>query len=117
MKVRLKPAPANRENVRGWLRPDVDYVVLSVEVLGDESAYRIVTEDNATPALFESSLFDVTDESVPGLWVQVSQAHGKPDQRMPRAWSADGFWEAFFDGDPGARRAYARALVDLMAAA
>jgi hypothetical protein len=107
MKVRLKANEAKKESIRGWLREGQEYTVLSVEVMGAEkSAYRIATSDNDTPALFEVIAFDITDNRLPASWVAVQVEGLEVIQMMPIAWSENGFWEAYFDGDNAARKQY-----------
>jgi len=86
MKVKLRPEAAGRDNVRGWLRVGREYVALSVEsITGNRMAYRIVSEDNRTPALFGVSLFDVVDGRIPESWVAV-RAERDMVHFMPAGW-------------------------------
>ena len=115
MKVKLRPEAAGRDNVRGWLRVGREYVALSVEsITGNRMAYRIVSEDNRTPALFGVSLFDVVDGRIPESWVAV-RAERDMVHFMPAGWGEAGFWEAFFDGDPPAARAFEEQVTELQA--
>jgi hypothetical protein len=113
MKVTLRPEAAGRDNVRGWLRLEYEYVVLSIEsIAGDTMAYRIVSEDNHTPALFEISLFDVVDNRIPPSWIVVP-VEGTMLHFMPAGWAESGFWEALFDGDPAATEAFGEQVREL----
>lgn len=116
MRVELKRERAGEPKVRGWLKPDTLYLVLSVEATGagaSGTSYRIESEDNRTPALYEPGLFRQVDGQIPSCWIAV-QAEGLPLELMPASWAEDGFWERFFDGDPAARREY-EAAVKMMA--
>ena len=106
MRVRLKSVQeAKKADVRGWLRPDEDYAVLAIEHLpGRVVAYRIATRQG-TPALFEASLFAITDPRVDDAWVVQYKDSGEVEL-MPGLWSAPGFWEDFFDGNPRAVARY-----------
>ncbi len=114
MKVRLKANEAKKESIRGWLREGQEYTVLSVEVMGvDKNAYRIAADDNATPALFEVTAFEITDSRLPPSWIAVQVEGVQVIQMMPIAWSENGFWEAYFDGDTAARKQYDADLIIL----
>ncbi|MCG8417845.1 MAG: hypothetical protein MJE77_07875 [Proteobacteria bacterium] len=116
MKVVLKSAEAaDKPNVRGWLRRDTVYLVLAVESSGTSAtAYRIESEDNRTPALFETDLFSIVDNRVSSCWVVVKDENC-PLQFMPAAWNEDDFWDRFFDGDADARRAYEEVIQTMRA--
>lgn len=108
MRVVLRAEVADTANVRGWLKAGKDYTVLSVEAAGagvSANVYRIQSDDNATPALFEAKLFRLVDARIPSCWIVVQQ-DDLPIQLMPASWAEDGYWERFFDGDPAARREY-----------
>ena len=114
MKVRLKENEGKKQSIRGWLREGQEYTVLSVEVMGtDKSAYRIVADDNVTPALFEVTSFEITDNRLPPSWVIVQVEGIQIIQMMPIAWSKKGFWEAYFDSDATARKQYNEDLMVL----
>lgn len=114
MKVRLKANEAKKESIRGWLRERQEYTVLSIEVIGtDKNAYRIAADDNATPALFEVTAFEITDNRLPASWVAVQVEGVQVIQMMPIAWSKNNFWEEYFDGDATAREQYETDLVVL----
>ncbi len=110
MRVRLRSAQeAKRADVRGWLRPDEDYAVLAIEHLPERVvAYRIATRQG-TPALFEASLFAITDPRADEAWV-VQYNDAGDVELVPEPWSAPGFWEDFFDGNPGAVARYHEVL-------
>ncbi len=109
MKVILKPKATNAPNVRGWLEQSRPYFVLAVEATSNGASwYRIESEDNETPALFEADLFEIVDPSIPAAWIVVRQGN-LPLQLMPTSWSDDGFWERFFDGDTTAQEDYEEA--------
>ena len=113
MKVVLRPSAVDSSKVRGWLTPHTEYLVLAVEASATgENSYRIESEDNRTPALFEAKLFTLVNNRLPTLWIAVQQ-QDLLLQLMPARWSEDGFWERFFDGDPEACRVYEDAIVKM----
>lgn len=117
MKVRLKEDAGQASNVRGWLRAGREYEVLAVEAAsprGSGSLYRIQSEDNETPALFEAELFVLSDAAIPSNWIVVQEPQ-TPIQLMPASWAEPGYWERFFDGDPQARTDYEAAVRKIVA--
>jgi hypothetical protein len=116
MRVVLKPDAVGAVNVRGWLKAQKQYLVLSVEAAGTGASrnfYRIESEDNNTPALFEADLFRLVDPRLPSCWIAVQQ-EGVSLQLMPASWAGDDYWERFFDGEPAARRKYEDAMRDML---
>lgn len=108
MKVRLLDGAAPTSNVGGWLKPNIDYVVLAIECLGGAPSYRIAAA-NGTPALFEPSLFEIVDASVDPDWI-VRHSDGGSTELIPARWSEPGFWESFFDGEEHAVVLYKEVL-------
>ena len=100
---------AQESGVGSWLRPDVEYTVLAIEHLPERvTAYRIVTRQG-TPALFQASLFDITDPRVDRTWVAQCTDLGDTDL-VPGPWNFPGFWESFFNGQPEAVALYQEVL-------
>lgn len=85
-----------------WLTIGKKYHVLSIFVAdGEVPKYRLIGDDGVTPALHTSSQFDVVSDTLPSVW----KAHSVPFkffELAPGSWTAPGFWEAYFDGDPEA---------------
>jgi len=107
VKVRLKKAvpPEVQKGPGRWLQPGNNYTVLAIESGGrGRPEYRIATEIQGTPALFDARLFDIVDARLPSNW--IATAHGEHLEFQPAAWTTAGFWERFFDGDEDARRIY-----------
>jgi hypothetical protein len=69
---------------------------------------RIATRQG-TPALFEVSLFAITDPQVDDGWVVQYNESGEVSL-VPRAWISPGFWEDYFDGKPDAVARYQEVL-------
>jgi hypothetical protein len=83
-----------------WLSRQRDYIVLSIERSGESMKFRIASEMNGTPVLFDSAIFEVVDEAQPGTWIATPTEAGI--ERSPEPWTVTGFWERFFDGEPDA---------------
>lgn len=113
MRVRLRSGQAaEKPNVRGWLRPDDEYVVLAIEVDLRKGVFYRIASRQGTPALFEAELFTVTDPRVDGSWV-VRYNDAGDIGLTPEAWSAPGFWEDYFNQDPVALERF-RAVLSQM---
>ena len=110
MKVRLRGRfEAGKSNVRGWLRADEDYLVLAIEVASDGNVLFRIASLQGTPALFEASLFKITDPRVDEAWIVKYDDSGEIEL-VPELWSTPGFWEDFFDGKPTAVALYHEVL-------
>ena len=100
----------NLDERRAWLTVGQDYVVLSV--LADTTGqvvYRLVGDDQRTPALFDASYFEVTSPTLPENWrIRVPVEGGL--ELAPSAWLVPGFWESYFDGEPEALTSFTAAL-------
>ena len=91
-----------------WLTRDREYEVLELYASPGRSVHlRIESDDAATPALFDSTMFLVTDGSIPPGW-EARLDEGGVLSIGPREWLEPGFWEAYFDRDPAALEAYDR---------
>ncbi len=107
MIVILKPSVMSRENIGGWLNQDTEYVVLEVGTMVNKTYYRIQSEDNQTPALFEASLFRIVDPHLPASWIAMMNNDVFIIKLIPIAWAEEGFWERYFDGNCDALKIYA----------
>jgi hypothetical protein len=56
--------------------------------------------------LFEAECFSTVDETIPANWV-IRIAELGIFELAPKAWLADGFWEAYYDGDAHAAESVA----------
>ncbi len=95
----------------GWLTIGHEYIVLSIYGGKDSVKFRILDDQKVTPALHSAEHFVITDPTVPPDWAFNLNSEEEEWRLGPTAWSADGFWSAFFDGDPSAQ-----ALFDNVAA-
>lgn len=100
---RLNPRlSSHSKECNGWLTIGKEYVVLSVYGRGDRLDYRIIGDDRFTPALQAASQFEIIDGNIPNDWM-FRQYSDSEWVIMPAAWSADGFWVAYFDREASAR--------------
>lgn len=89
------------------LRSDVHHVVLEIYCFPSEGKnyYRIEPRDGGAPGLHDSQHFEITSNVLPAFWV-ASDGEGGALYFRPQDWTAEGFWGAYFDGEPWARRSY-----------
>ncbi|NJQ02477.1 hypothetical protein [Streptomyces zingiberis] len=89
------------------LRPGVEYPVLEVyaEMNGDN--FFRVESGSGNPAMFGSRFFEVQSRRMPECWILRIIEPGSV-LIQPAAWSRQGFWESFFDGEQNARDLYVR---------
>jgi hypothetical protein len=81
-----------------WLTIGNAYYVLEICRSNDCIKYRLVGDFSPTPALHEAEKFEIVSNQIPDGW--VFQLYGRADWTIgPKAWSATGFWESFFDQD------------------
>lgn len=81
------------------------YEVLAIE----DDMYRILTDPQSwpygnDPVLYESSLFEVVDGSIPEFWVEERFEDGSVCQSPPE-WKGC-FFDDFHDGDAASRRIF-----------
>lgn len=101
--IRLnQPTEANSPNQDGWVTVGREYVVLEVCGRGSSLKYRILGDDGVTPALQAAEQFEITSPEIPSDW--IFRVYPPQEWELtPAAWSADGFWMAYFDGDASAK--------------
>jgi hypothetical protein len=112
MKVKILASSISRREVAGRFRAGTEYVVLCIEPLAGKNYYRLVTETDGNPALFDAALFELVDNAISSLWIVVQD--GGCLEFTPEAWSEEGFWEAFFDNEPNAVSVYNEMLARLL---
>ena len=89
-----------------WLTVGKTYPVLAVFVAANGlPKYRLLGDDEVTPALHTANQFEILSGILPSIW----RAHSVPNRYFelaPTSWIVPGFWEAFFDGNPDAVRVF-----------
>ncbi len=83
-----------------WVKLGSVYHVLEIWIEPGQTRFRLVGEE-PTPALFEPEMFEVVSSVVPCTWGITSPKPGCLSF-APEAWKRTGFWEEFFDCEPGA---------------
>jgi hypothetical protein len=99
MKVRAKTIVHDHivdEFDHAELTPGKTYTVFEI----DEECYRVLN-DRDEPILYPKALFDIVDASIPDGWIKQTFEDGVYFVGPPEL-SAVGFYEAYFDGKPGA---------------
>ncbi|ODN43254.1 hypothetical protein [Piscirickettsia litoralis] len=72
------------------------------------NTYRLLSDDDKTPTLFDANQFETVEEKHASSWEVRESATRKVCS--PLAWNKPGFWEEFFDGEPSARAIYQKEL-------
>jgi hypothetical protein len=119
MRVRCIQLPSSAATKAGsrspWLTLGREYVVLSV--LADTAGrvfYRLLSDDQRTPALFGATQFEVTSTNIPKGWcLWVPEEGGL--ELSPAAWLTPGFWESYFDAEEEALRVFNAELTTILA--
>ena len=102
MRVRLRS-----EVEDSWLDHSVVYTVLCLYSLPNGPAFRLLgAAEPTTPAIHPACYFDVVDPTVSPRWVCEIAADGQSVNLEPAAWTSEGFWERYFEGDPVATRIF-----------
>ena len=87
------------EKASAWLTIGKIYYVLSVIYSwSGVLKYRIIGDDQETPALHDARQFETVSSVIPSNWIVISSLD-RGFQMMPKSWSRIGFWEEYFDGD------------------
>lgn len=100
------------ESSSPWLELDAEYDVLEIYCAPRRAIkLRIASDDSATPALFDSTMFMTIDSSIRSSWV-ASVTEGGELRVGPGLWMREGIWEDYFDRDPRAVREYQLGCAD-----
>lgn len=92
------------------LRIGDEFAVLDLSALhGQWTSLNIISFTPDSPSLYDARQFEVVDPTIPDHW--VIEINGNWTTIGPPEFMADGFWEAFHDGEPEAEAIYAAELV------
>ncbi|MGN6686445.1 MAG: hypothetical protein ACTHK1_02795 [Actinomycetales bacterium] len=106
----ISPVDGKPMTDSAWLSVDRVYRVLSVAATPEGSVQlQVVTDDGRSLGWFESAMFMTTDGAIPPNWVARIGDRGAVEL-APARWLVPGFWESFYDLDPGARRVFEEEL-------
>jgi hypothetical protein len=71
-------------------------------------------DDSTTPVLQAAEQFDIVSPEIPSGW--VFRVYPTQEWEItPAAWSNEGFWVAYFDGDAAAEATFERIVLELQA--
>lgn len=102
----LGPLKGQERSESPWVTLDREYLVIAISAVPDgEARVMIVTDDGKSVGWFDSQMFMTSDSSLPPNWTAKIGEGGVIDL-APAAWHAPGFWESYFDRDPGAERTF-----------
>jgi hypothetical protein len=92
-----------------WLTVGKVYHVLEISI--DQRGtikFRLVGDDEKTPALHLWTQFSLASNVIPSCWIVDLRPEVLFSLR-PRTWAGRGFWERYFDGDSLAREQFEEA--------
>lgn len=95
-----------------WLTIGKEYLVLGVYGGGASFKYRLIGDDNYTPALHDAGLFELISPQIPRDWI-FRVYPGAEWEITPAAWATEGFWGAYFDGDVSAKTVFTEVVSTL----
>jgi hypothetical protein len=109
MKVRcvliVNPATRAIEKHSPWIRIGGEYVVLEISAAPNRQVSLRIHLEEGTPGLWDSTMFETTDVTIPSNWVAKVSLQGGLDLG-PERWREPGFWERYFDREPDAVAAF-----------
>ena len=82
-----------------WVREGESYDVIEIYVYPDDRSTYHLLLDRGQMGLFHARYFAVLDGAIPDSWIAYNSLSGTLT-RGPRAWSAPGFLEEYYDDDP-----------------
>ena len=85
-----------------WISVGSDYLVLGVYGRSSSIKLRIIGDDGRTPVLQDAEQFELISRTIPNNW--TFRLLDKNEWEItPIAWSSDGFWVSYFNGDAEAK--------------
>lgn len=104
--IKIFDSKRNIIEYSNWIKLGGVYTVLEIYYEQNKNImYRIITEDNGVPALFEHDMFEVLNGIIPDNWVVYSKM-SHCITIGPEAWSNDDFWESYFNVEKSAIECY-----------
>ncbi len=88
-----------------WLTVGRTYTVLEIFAESNSVDFRLIGDDGKTPAYHDAQQFEVVTDAIPKEWC-INFKPGMYLELAPKRWSKDGFWEAYFNDDPEAVKAF-----------
>jgi hypothetical protein len=98
--IRLIDSFGNSQEKSAWLTVGKSYHVL--EVVQDQGRWllRIVADESNGVALFQLEQFEIETSKIPPSWIIFWGKEGFFGL-TPEPWSHAGFWEHYYDQNPG----------------
>lgn len=85
-----------------WLTVGKVYDVLAMAMSENGVIeYRLIADDDYTPALFKANQFKIVCPVLPSNWI-ASRESKSYFELAPESWLRTGFWEEYFDREPSA---------------
>lgn len=92
-------------NTSPWLTIGKEYLVLEMSVYpGKKILYRLPSDENNSPVLFDSAQFEVVSGKIPTTWVIDQSKYSLT--LSPLVWKKSGFWEDVFNYEDSAIEIY-----------
>jgi len=97
----INPITDSEEEMSPWLTIGETYLVLSVYAFENgDLKFRIIGDSPYVPILVNARQFVTTSSDIPSNWLGVISADGT-FQLTPQSWLRRGFWEHYFNNEPG----------------
>ncbi|MFD6161914.1 hypothetical protein ACFWF7_14785 [Nocardia sp. NPDC060256] len=105
----ISPIDGSTRETHPSIRIGAEYPVLSISYTSRGLTLQILTDDG--PSYWRAEMFETTSSSIPSSWV-TQLSDGNLDIG-PEKFLRPGFWESYFDDDPGAIRTFTAELENL----
>jgi hypothetical protein len=113
MRVRYLGLPPDQGS--DWFVVGTIYTVLTIQFIRGKFHYRLLAADSNMPAYHLASQFQAMTRYIPSSWKIEMNPQSDIFTLAPEAWLVNGFWEKYFDGDPGAREIFETELRRMVA--
>ena len=102
----INPTTGEEFERDSWLTLGQTYLVLEISVEKKRwMSYRLMSNNNSTPAIFDAQQFEVVSNKIPDEWC-FDFVSPNYVGITPKAWIHDGFWEDYFNGEPEAEKIF-----------
>lgn len=116
----IRPGTSTVVSEHPGVRIGEEYPVLEVFAAQSRTLFRLPDRsarrgEIESPGLWDADMFEIVSDRMPTCWVT-----GLEDGRLtlaPREWQRPGFWEDYFDHEPGAVAEYDRLKARIIAEA
>lgn len=94
--IRLFDVADNPLKESPWLKIGNVYHVLEITLAEKMLEFRLIGEDDATPALHRANQFELVSNYIPSSWV-IEFTPNHFFSLTPASWTKVGFWEDYFN--------------------